>query len=202
MKIYIVRIKGLSPLLHHGSQAVGMEEKSSKKKGGNALLGDPEEWKKTIYYSEENGVYMPAINLEGTFINASKQFKIGRGTVKKYFESGVFIDGIELPFWENGKHLMSYDDVNIDKRTVKNPTTKGRNCRYRAIFKNWESEFTMRVVADEYINSSMLKEILEYGGLFIGVCDYRPRFGRFEVIKFEEVEAWCKNKMFNEDLNI
>jgi hypothetical protein len=189
MKTYRVKIKGLSPMLHHGSQAVGMEEESKKKKGGSALLGDPEEWKKTIYFNKEVGVYLPAINLEASLIEGAKQFKIGRGTASKYFKSGVFINQYELPMLINGTYIKDLEEVEIDKRTVKNPSTKGRNCRYRAIFRNWECEIEIMINADDYIDSQMLKEVFVYTGSFVGVCDFRPRFGRFEVTDFQEINT-------------
>jgi len=187
MKTYKIKIEGLSPLLHHGSQAVGMDEESTKKKGGNALLGDCDEWKKTIYYDEDNGVYLPSINLEATFIEGAKQFKVGRGSASKYFKSGVFIQDFICPLYVNGKIIMDLNDVEIDKRTVKNPSTKGRNMRYRAIFKNWSSEIIINVNSDDYVSDKMLKEVIEYSGLFVGVCDFRPRFGRFKLTSFEQI---------------
>jgi hypothetical protein len=189
MKVFEVGIESISPMLHHGSQNVGMEKESLKKKGGIALMGDPEEWKKTIYFDEEIGVYMPAISLEASFVNAAKQFKIsGRTTATKYFKSGVFIMDEKLDFTVNGKKIKSLDEVEVDKRTVKNPSTKGRNVRYRAIFKKWQSHFKVLLSADDFISNELLKEVIEFAGMYIGVGDYRPRFGRYKITSFKEVK--------------
>lgn len=176
-------------MLHHGSQSLGMEEPTMKRKGGIALLGEPEEWKKTIYYKEEIGVYLPASTIEACFKNAAKQFKVGRGTATKYVDSGVFCMDEYLPFLVNGSPIKTLDDerITIDKRTVKNPNSKGRNLRYRAKFDQWESEFKLIVTADDYLDEKLLHEIIDYGGKYVGVGDYRPRFGRFELVSLKEV---------------
>jgi len=188
-KIYEVEIESISPMLHHGSQSVGMEEISMKKKGGTALAGDSEEWKKTIYFDEKFGVYLPATNVEAALIEASKQFKItGRTTATKFFKSGVFIMDDMLDFSVEGKRITDLNDVTIDKRTVKNPATKMRNTRYRAIFRQWKSKFKIMISADDYITKDLLKNIIDYAGLYVGLNDYRPRFGRFKLNYIKEVQ--------------
>lgn len=189
MKTYEIEIESTSPMLHHGAQALGMEEESKKKKGGSALMGDSEEWKKTIYFEEGVGVFLPAVNVEAALIEASKQFKIGRGSASKYFKSGVFITDDKLPFFVNGKPITALEGIEIDKRTVKNPATKGRNVRYRALFRQWKSKFRVIVSADDYIDKNLLLESLDYAGAYVGVGDFRPRFGRFKVNKIVEVSV-------------
>ena len=188
-KIYEIELESISPMLHNGSQSVGMEKASMKKRGGNALEGDPEEWKKTIYYDKLIGVYLPAINVEAALIEGAKQFKItGKATATKFFKSGVFILDDMLPFYINGKIIKDLDDVSIDKRTVKNPATKMRNTRYRAIFRQWSSKFRIMISADDYISGDLLKQVFDYTGLYVGVGDYRPRFGRFKLKSIKMVE--------------
>lgn len=190
MKIYEIKIKSKCSMLHHGAQAVGMEKTIGRKKGGEALLGDSDEWKKTIYFKEGIGVYLPAVSFEACLVNAAKQFKItGRQTATKFVQSGLFCMDEFLPFIVNGKPISELDDprIQIDKRTVKNPSTKGRNVRYRAKFDSWESCFRVIVNSDDYLKKDMLTEIINYGGSFIGVGDYRPRFGRFELVSIKEV---------------
>jgi len=192
MKIYEIKIKSLCAMLHHGSQAVGMEKTTGKKKGGEALLGDSDEWKKTIYFKESIGVYLPAMVFEACVVNAAKQFKVtGRQTATKYVQGGLFCIDEFLPFFVDGKPIKTLDDprIKIDVRTVKNPSTKGRNVRYRAKFDEWESKFRFMVTTDDYLRTDLLKEIVSYAGNFVGVDDYRPRFGRFDVVSLKEAKG-------------
>jgi len=189
MKKYNIKLESICTMLHHGSQAVGMEEPQTKRKGGSAVHGDKDEWKKTIYYDEQHGVYLPAINMEACMKEAAKQFKIGRGTATKYINSGVFCTEEHLPLYINGTIIKTLDDprITIDKRTIKNPNTKGRQVRYRAKFNQWTTEFQLMVTADDYIDKKLLTEIIKYGGNFIGIGDFRPRFGRYKLISITEV---------------
>lgn len=190
MKMYDIKIEAISPMLHHGAQNVGMEEPKTRKKGGQALQGDPEEWKQTIYFDSKYGVYLPASCIEASLCNAAKQFKVtGRQTASNYFKSGVFANDEFLDFRVNGKKITSLDEIEVDKRTAKNPATRMRNTRYRAIFRNWSSNFRLTVASDDFISKEILKDVITYAGMFIGVGDYRPRFGRFKLIEIKEVKA-------------
>jgi len=58
--------------------------------------------------------------------------------------------------------------------------------RNRPAFKDgWEAEFTL-LVLDEQMPVDILKDILENAGRFRGIGDWRPHFGRFEVVEFKE----------------
>jgi hypothetical protein len=48
----------------------------------------------------------------------------------------------------------------------------------------WELQFTIEV-ADDQVTPGALQTILGEAGHAVGIGDYRPRHGRFEVITFE-----------------
>ena len=57
--------------------------------------------------------------------------------------------------------------------------------RSRPIFKEWSCTFVFEII-DENLNYLVLKEILEAAGKYKGVGDFRPEFGRFEVVEFKK----------------
>ena len=59
--------------------------------------------------------------------------------------------------------------------------------RYRPRFDEWELDFRL-IVNDDQIPTEIIRSILEHAGKHEGLGDYRPKYGRFEVIKFEEVK--------------
>lgn len=192
MKQYEIEITGTTPILMHGSQSIGTETTVGKKKGGDALTGDPEEWRKTIYFNDEVGVYLPPELFEASWMLAGKEFKSGRTNVVKYVKSGVMIKENFLPFYSRGKPIRTLEDVtpkDIDIRSVKNPSTKGRNMRYRARFFEWSTKMNVIVTADDYITQQMLKDIISYSGKFVGVGDWRPKFGQYIIKSIKEVKV-------------
>ena len=58
---------------------------------------------------------------------------------------------------------------------------------WRPMFKEWSCEFTLEI-ADEMLNATTVKEILETAGRFKAVGDYRPEYGRFIVKQFKKIE--------------
>jgi hypothetical protein len=52
--------------------------------------------------------------------------------------------------------------------------------RYRPIFRNWSLSATV-MVNEDVVNLNEVKKALVDAGALIGLGDYRPRFGRFNV---------------------
>ena len=58
--------------------------------------------------------------------------------------------------------------------------------RCRPAFKaGWQSEIALLVNLPEYISPSDLHEVVSSAGRLIGVGDFRPTYGRFQVTNFE-----------------
>ena len=56
--------------------------------------------------------------------------------------------------------------------------------RLRPIMNEWELDFELEVINKE-IDLKKLNEILVYSGQYIGIGDYRPKYGRFIVTKYK-----------------
>jgi len=54
-----------------------------------------------------------------------------------------------------------------------------------AFKKGWEAKFKILILDEDRLPQKALGEILEYAGKFVGIGDWRPHFGRFEVIEFK-----------------
>ena len=69
----------------------------------------------------------------------------------------------------------------VDMRSVKlNGKTKITRCR--PIFKDWSLTFSL-AYDENSIQRSEIDQCLTSAGMMVGLGDYRPRFGRFEVVK-------------------
>ena len=59
----------------------------------------------------------------------------------------------------------------------------------RPLIRKWEIDFNIKITDD--IPEDVLKSILDYGGQYIGIGDWRPdkkgKYGKFIVTSFKEV---------------
>lgn len=77
-----------------------------------------------------------------------------------------------------------YKNEHIDIRGVcLNPKAKTRGDRCRPIFRHWGLTFHL-CYDGALIDHNLLKQVLEKAGDFVGLGDYRPRFGRFRLVGF------------------
>jgi hypothetical protein len=65
---------------------------------------------------------------------------------------------------------------------------RNRVMRTRPRFPEWSLRFTLQVITD-VINSENVKMALETAGLYIGIGDYRPRYGRFRIRRWDAVSS-------------
>jgi len=170
-----VKIEGVSPLLQHRF-AQEKSQKKSKRKTGN--IDYSKEAEKAIYRDENGQIYQPASHIEGAMIKAAANFQIeGRGkkTYKDLTKSAIIVEPSAIPHIET-----KYE---IDARPV--VIQRARIIRCRPRFDKWLLEFSL-IVADDQIPLEVAQEILEYAGRFVGIGDYRPRFGRFRIVEFKK----------------
>lgn len=84
------------------------------------------------------------------------------------------------------------DEDYRDCRSVRVQTSKVM--RYRPVFKQWEAEFTV-LYSLELLNIEDVKKFCIDAGAFIGFLDFRPRFGRFDVISFDGKKVTKQEQM-------
>jgi hypothetical protein len=73
----------------------------------------------------------------------------------------------------------------IDRRRVliqRNAITRERP----ALREGWQATIDLMVLLPEYIDRKTLLEVLTNAGRLVGVGDFRPTYGRFQVVAFSE----------------
>ncbi len=173
----LIKISGVAPLLFHKWNVESNEAKSRSKKGSiERKTDDPETF---IYRNQKGEVCIPGEYLRGSVINAAKFHQDPRSPRKSaadLFKAGV----ISLTLLSSlGKKTWDY----LDKRRVviqKSAVTRSRP----AFAEGWEAEFIVQVNLPEYISDKMLNEVVGMAGRLVGVGDFRPSFGRFQIVKF------------------
>lgn len=199
--IYDVKITGTRPLLMHNGQladpmnvwAKRIAEITSTNKRNNRSDANYEEIARRefhggLYYDEEAGPVVEAIALEAMMKVGARMAKKG-----KQFEAGVECEEAFSPLIYDGPRgrdelwdfrLPDGSRPYCDRRGVKIGTA--RVIRTRPRFPRWSVEFGVRVWEVAPINGSDVEKAIENAGHLIGLFDFRPRFGLFEITSFSE----------------
>lgn len=138
------------------------------------------EWMGSIYYSSELGVYIPGDCITATIVNGARKAKAG-----KLVEQGVVpIDDVPIQTKRKTQDLDALfkdPEFQLRKPVRIPPRTGARLMKVRPMIPTgWVLEFEIEYDAT-VIPTEDLKEANEVGGQLIGLCDWRPRFGRFLV---------------------
>ena len=192
MKNLKVTWKGITPLIMHSCQCVNpmhpiakeMKKYTSKRKKTEedyAILSDLE-WESGAYWKDGLGLYIPAENVEATLINGAKPYKKG-SDIQKYCD----VTDLYIPF-DYGENLTkeqlikSYEYRDVRVMTV----MRAKVNRTRPRFDQWKITFNLRY-NEEKIDVDTITQAMEYAGLYVGLCDSRPKYGKFSAV-IEELD--------------
>jgi hypothetical protein len=186
MEILRLKIRGTSPLMMHSDRLANPllpETKAHKsltakrkKTDDDHLAIAKSEFISGLYYSEAAGIFVPGQNFDATFLAGAKLQKLGtawkRGALVVTDRVKLLYDGPRTPqaLWEDTRF--------VDCRGVKVGAAK--IMRYRPVFMEWAAELDL-AFNPEIMDEGEVRKALHDAGALIGVCEYRPRFGRFEV---------------------
>lgn len=140
---------------------------------------------KNRVYRNADGLYLPAVNLKRALRQGAGRasLKIGRTSLEPYINAAVFIEPSELAFGKDEPDFMFPAYVRI-------PPGKRGALVYKirpGINPGWRLHPVFTVL-DDHIEQNKLKAAVETTGLFIGVADGRPEFGRFIITDWEVVK--------------
>lgn len=186
-----VTVKGVRPLLFHhfGPDALPLEKQERTGVAGN----DPEEWKKTVLANKEGQLYLLPTYAFSCMCNGAKYTKNNRSTYQAAVAATLQVldDALLLDrFLPEGVPPEDPEaPVYLDIRSVRNPSTKGRNVRYRvAVPTGWTTSFTL-LWDKTVVDRGVMETIARDAGRFAGFGDGRSiGYGRFEIESFEVKE--------------
>lgn len=184
MEKITIKVRGISPLLMHSDRFANPLDpatKAHKELTGKRKKTDDDheaiahsEWKGSLYI-DETGPYIPGQNFDASIIAGAKMQKLG-STVKRAVQ--VLDDRVYLDYPGPKSAEALFVPEYIDVRGVKVGTAKVMRCR--PVFREWGAQFSI-AYNPEQINLTDLVKAISDAGMLVGVCDYRPRFGKFTV---------------------
>lgn len=186
METLIVKSTGVSPLLMNSDiftnpldpRTKAHKELTSKRKKTDEdhVLIARSSWMGACYYDETVGFYVPGIAIERCLHEAAKLQKMG-----KQVQRGLIVSEDMVPIEHPRKGATPdelWEDLEYrDCRSVRVGTSKVM--RYRPVFREWSICFTVLYSA-EMLSEPDIRKFVEDSGAFIGLLDFRPRFGRFD----------------------
>ena len=186
MKTFVATIEGLTPLLQHRfGDAEEMEETSRKVHVKKVDPRDAAE--KCAYRNSDGHLFIPGAAIMRMLreAGASHKQRGSRKSLKYVVPAAVLVQEDQVILRDaEGKALTKFE---VDSRAVVIPSTKGRVMRHRPKLNNWHCEFTLEI-DDDYLETSLIHQMLVEGGSKLGLLDYRPEkggpFGKFSVVSW------------------
>lgn len=190
MKNLKVTWKGITPLIMHSCQCVNplhpiareMKKYTSKrKKTDEDLMKISDlEWESGAYWKDGLGLYIPAENVEATLTNGAKSNKKGTD-IKKYCD----VTDLYIPL-DYGENLTKEELIaNYEYRDTRVMTVmRAKIMRTRPRFDQWKITFNLRY-DESKIDLDTIINAMEYAGKYVGLCDSRPKYGKFIVLADE-----------------
>lgn len=181
-----VRLTGEAPLLMHNGQLanpLNQHAKESKKISGKRQKTEADleqlakiSWFGSLYLTDDLKIMVPGVVLEAALANGAKTTRKGKSA-----QAGLFVrDNMLLEFdhadltldelWKIKKFRLDAL-VSVDRKKI---------LRVRPKFDNWAITANINF-DDSLFNLESIRDIIKIAGEQIGLCDWRPRYGRFSV---------------------
>lgn len=126
-------------------------------------------------------IVMPGLNLEALLVKGAKKSRLGTD-----FKTGVMVPG---NYWirhqhenEMLKNLINAPEF-IDSRLV--VVDRKRIVRSRPRLSRWSVSFSIDYIPS-VVNASQVRKALDDAALYVGLGDFAPRFGKFQVSSWVE----------------
>ena len=176
-----VEVTGSAPLLFHRWSVDDVAAKAAAKKGSKAKKEDNLE---SYVYRDENGeLSIPGEYFRMSTILASKYKQDPRSPRKSAMD--LFKAGLVTLTDLGSLGIKDWDYIDRRRVTIqRNGITRSRP----AVKMGWKTSIIFQVLTPEYISPDLLNETLQSAGRLVGVGDFRPTFGRFQVTKFKVLQ--------------
>lgn len=178
-----VTIEGTAPILFHGYNVESVKEKAGAAKGSKAKKSDDVE--SYVYRTDDGRLGIPGLMFCAAVAHAGRRVQDPSSPRKSMLDlcKAAIIPLDDVAPMQPDTEAWDYLDV---RRVVvqRNAVPRERP----AMRTGWRITFNLLVNAPEYINPMMLRGLITKAGKFSGLGDFRPTFGRFDIVGFETSE--------------
>lgn len=173
---------GTAPILFHRWSCDSVEAKSKSAKGSKAKKEDDVE--SYVYRDESMNLCIPGEYFRQAIISAAKFKQDPRSPRKSamdLFKAGIVVLDELCSLGTKSWDLMDRRRVTIQRNSI----TRQRP----AMSRGWRVRVTLEVLLPEYISPDLLNDTLQSAGRLVGVGDFRPTFGRFQITSFKVLKS-------------
>lgn len=179
--IATVAIEGVCPILFHRWSCEDVEAKGKAAKGSAAKKTDNVE--AYVYRCPDGTIGVPGTYLKGSIAGpqgAAKYRQDPRSPRKSALD--LYKAGV-IPLTDVASLGTAEWDY-LDKQRV--TVQRAGVTRVRPAFlPGWKATFELQVNLPEYIPPAELLDVITNAGRLVGLADFRPTYGRFQVVGFE-----------------
>jgi hypothetical protein len=173
-----VIIEGTTALLFHRWSVESVEAKANAAKGSKAKKSDDVD--SYVYRCENGNVGLPGEYLRQSCLMAAKFRQDPRSPRKSARDLFTAAIVCETECADLGVKKWDY----LDQRRV-TVQRAGITRQRPAMEAGWRARFYFTILLPAYLSPAVFHELLTQAGQLIGVGDFRPTYGRFQVSHFE-----------------
>lgn len=182
MKEYKVKIEGIAPLRMNRftDDAKEMCDKGGGFRKRNEDEKDAEAWSRA--YTNDKGEYViEAAAVKACILCGARKVKLGRGKAASDMKAVLFAKDRQILLKYQGKPSLIQLVCNIP------PGKKGAKVlKQFPMFEKWSLDFNL-MITDDRFPDMVLENSIQEAGMYAGLLDGRPDYGRFIVKSFEKV---------------
>jgi hypothetical protein len=181
-------IQGTRPILFHRFGPDAIPATSGRRERTGAAGNDPEEWRRSVMVTSDSTLYLEPPYLFGCLRDGAKFTPRKRSSLQPLVASTLLVLDERILLDRSLPDPLLPDPeqpVYLDIRSVRNPTTRARNVRYRVAARsgwqvNAQIQWDRTIVSREEMQAVAID-----AGRLVGLGDGRTiGFGRFTVLAF------------------
>lgn len=182
-------IEGVAPVLFHRWSCEDVEAKQKAAKNSAAKKQDNVD--SYVYRDDDGNIAIPGLYLKGSLCdprNGAAKYRQDPRSPRKsaldLYKAGVVPLTIMAPILSVGSETPATTWDYLDKQRV--TVQRSGVTRVRPAFlAGWRAAFELQVLTPEYISPADLLACLTDAGRLVGLADFRPTYGRFQIVRFE-----------------
>jgi len=190
--IYEVTIKGMDSILFNRMADLSIPApKKTKQSKTDKAEDELKSWREKTYFDDDGMLYIPGENIHESMKEGAQYWgqRIpgeGKKTYTDVVASAIICENLWLGIHKDSERLIPFGKA-CNANPSKGKKSGAKVYKIRPLLRPWGGTFKMHVF-DARLSLPVLRTIIAYAGAYRGLCDWRPVYGRYEVVKIERLE--------------